>query len=103
MLGLFVAGDVFFRRRRYEHQLAFHLLFRYVAYWWGHLLLVRAEAHFARACVCVSVGYFGHIAGVCVWARGKTAQDTRDAYWVVCAALAVWVLACGELHLLVGY
>jgi hypothetical protein len=31
MLGLFVAGDVFFKRRRYDHQLAFHLLFRWVA------------------------------------------------------------------------
>jgi hypothetical protein len=28
MFGLFAAGDVFFKRRRYDHQLAFHLLFR---------------------------------------------------------------------------
>jgi hypothetical protein len=64
---------------------------------------VCAETRFARACVCVSAGYFGHIAGVCVWARGKTAQQTRDAYCGACAALVVWVLACGQLHLLVGY
>jgi hypothetical protein len=103
MLGLFVAGDVFFRRSMHDHQLAFHLLFRYVAYWWGHLLLVRAETHFARACVCVSLGYFGHLAGVCVWARGKTALQTRDAYWGACATLVVWALACAQLHLLVSY
>jgi hypothetical protein len=102
-LALFMLGDIFFKRRRYDHQLAFHLLFRYVGYWCGHLLLVPEETHVARACLSLSLGYFGHIAGMCVWAGGKSAQQTRDAYWGACAALAVWVLACGQLHLLVGY
>jgi hypothetical protein len=96
MLGLFTAGDVCFRRSRYEHQLAFHVMFHYVTYWWGHVLLVRAERHFAVVCVCVSVGYFDHITGVCSWDRGKTAAQLRYAYWGSCAALLVWVVSCGR-------
>jgi hypothetical protein len=47
----------------YDLQLSFHLLFRYAAYWWGHLLLVPAENNFLGAFVVLSVGYFGHIIG----------------------------------------
>ena len=102
-IALFVVGDMCFKRRRYDHQLAFHLLFRYVGYWWGHLLLVPEETYFTRACVSLSLGYFGHIAGVNAWARGKTAAQTRDAYWHSCATLVLWVLTCGQVHLLVSY
>jgi hypothetical protein len=73
-----------------------------VAYWWGHVLVVKKKTHFARACACVSAGYFTHIAGVCVWAGGKTETQTRAAYRGACATLAVWVLACGLTHGRVG-
>jgi hypothetical protein len=99
-IALFVVGDMCFKRRRYDHQLAFHLLFRYVGYWWGHLLLVPEETYFTRACVSLSLGYFGHIAGVCVWTR---TQNVMQSYWHSCATLVLWVLACGQVHLLVSY
>jgi hypothetical protein len=102
-IALFVFGDICFKRRRYDHQLAFHLLFRYVGYWYGHLLLVPEETHFARACLSLSLGYFGHIAAVCIWARSKTDLKTLSAYWSSCATLVVWVSACAQLHLLVSY
>jgi hypothetical protein len=99
-IALFVLGDMFFKRRRYDHQLAFHLLFRYLGYWYGHLLLVPEETHFATACLSLSLGYFGHIAGLCAWAR---TQNVMQSYSRSCVTLLLWVLLCGQVHFLVSY
>ena len=63
MISLFLRGDMCFKRSMYDLQLSLHLLFRYVGYWWGHLLLVPAENNFPAGFVILSVGYFGHIIG----------------------------------------
>ena len=103
MIVPFLIGDMFFKRSLYDFQLAFHLLFRYVGYWWGHLLLVPEETYFPRAFISLSLGYFGHIAGVNELARRKNLFQTEDLYWGSCATLILWVLVCGQVHLLVSY
>lgn len=103
MVVLFLLGDLCFKRNMYELQLWFHLLFRYVGYWWGHLLLVPAEKNFASAFVSMSIGYFGHIVYFNELARRKTLLMTEDLYWSSCAVLTLWIFICGQVHLLVSY
>lgn len=103
MIALFLLGDMCFKRSLYDLQLVLHLLFRYVGYWWGHLLLVPAENNFPAAFSALSVGYFGHIFGVSEIAKRRDLFFTQDQYWNSCAILALWILVCGQVHSLVSY
>jgi hypothetical protein len=106
MISLFLLGDMCFRRSMYDLQLLFHLLFRYAAYWWGHLLLVPAEDNFPAAFVILSLGYFGHIMGFNEVVRRRSVILTEDVYgryWSSCAILALWIIVCGWVHALVSY
>jgi hypothetical protein len=103
MVVLFLLGDLCFKRNMYELQLWFHLLFRYVGYWWGHLLLVPVEKNFASVFVSMSIGYFGHIVCFNELARRKTLFMTQDLYWSSCAVLTLWIFICGQVHSLISY
>jgi hypothetical protein len=103
MISLFLFGDMCFKRSMYDLQLSSHVLFRYSAYWWGHLLLVPAEDNFRGAFVILSVGYFVHIVGFNEALRRRGFFLMQDLYWSSCALLALWILVCGQVHLLVSY
>ena len=103
MIALFLLGDMCFKRSMYDVQLVLHLLFRYVGYWWGHLLLVPVERNFPAALITLSVGYFGHILGLNEIARRRGLLLTENIYWTACAIAALWILVCGQMHSLVSY
>lgn len=103
MIALFLLGDMCFKRSMYDLQLSLHLLFRYVGYWWGHLLLVPMEQNFPAAFITLTVGYFGHIIGFNEVARKRALFLTEDLYWSSCAILTLWILVCGQVHSFVSY
>lgn len=103
LLVLFLLGDACFRRNWYELQLSLHLLFRYAAYWLGHVLLVPVEQSFAAAFVILSTAYVGHILVFDCVAQSRVLSDATGTYWGSCAVLAFWVLITAQLHACVSY
>jgi hypothetical protein len=103
LIILFLLGDICFKINKYDYQLIFHILFRYIGYWWGHLLLVLEDKNFASAIVILSVGYFGHIIVFNEFIRRRHLIITKNMYWKSCAILGLWIIICGKVHLLVCY
>jgi hypothetical protein len=103
LIILFLLGDMCFKINKYDYQLIFHILFRYIGYWWGHLLLVLEEKNFASAIAILSVGYFGHIIVFNEFIRRRHLIITKNMYWKSCAILGLWIIICGKVHLLVCY
>ena len=103
LIILFLLGDMCFKINRYDYQLIFHILFRYIGYWWGHLLLVLEEKNFASAIAILSVGYFGHIIVFNELIRRKHLIITKNMYWKSCGILGLWIIICGKVHLLLCY
>jgi len=100
---LFLLGDICFKINMYNYQLLFHILFRYIGYWWGHLLLVLEEKNFVSTIAILSVGYFGHIIVFNELIRRKNLIITKNMYWKSCVILGLWIIICGKVHLLVCY
>jgi hypothetical protein len=103
LIILFLLGDICFKINKYDYQLIFHILFRYIGYWWGHLLLVLEDKNFVSAIVILSVGYFGHIIVFNEFIRRRHLIITKNMYWKSCAILGLWIIICGKVHLLVCY
>jgi hypothetical protein len=103
MTTLFLLGDMCFKINKYDYQLIFHILFRYIGYWWGHLLLVLEEKNFASAIVILTFGYFSHIIVFTEFIRRRRLVITKNTYWKSCAIMGLWIIICGKVHLLVCY
>jgi hypothetical protein len=103
LIILFLLGDICFKINKYDYQLIFHILFRYIGYWWGHLMLVLEDKNFVSAIEILSVGYFGHIIVFNEYIRRRHLIITNNMYWKSCAILGLWIIICGKVHLLVCY
>ena len=103
MSTLFLLGDICFKINMYNYQLLFHILFRYIGYWWGHLLLVLEEKNLISAITILSFGYFGHIIVFNEFIRRKRLIIKNNTYWKSCAILVLWIVFCGKIHLLLCY
>lgn len=103
MITLFLLGDISFKINKYNFQLIFHILFRYIGYWWGHLLLVIEEKNFVSAIVILTFGYFSHIIVFNEFIRRRQLIITNSTYWKSCAIMGLWIFICGKVHLLVCY
>lgn len=86
MMLLFVLGDMCFRRSMYRLQLTLHLLFRYVAYWWGHILLVPAKQ---ATFLVLSAAYFGHVIALLLLCLKR--KSRQDFYGSACLMLLILV------------
>ena len=81
IVTFFLLSDIFFRRNYPRLQLISHLLFRYVFYWWSHLLVHQISlADFS----VISMAYFGHIA---LLYQFDMTEWQQDKYWLSCGAL----------------
>lgn len=100
---LFLLGDMCCKINKYDYQLIFHILFRYIGYWWGHLSLVLEEKNFASAIVILTFGYFSHIIVFTEFIRRRRLVITKNTYWKSCAIMGLWIIICGKVHLLVCY
>lgn len=93
MMLLFLLGDMCFRRSMYRLQLTLHLLFRYVAYWWGHILLVPAKQ---TTFLVLSAAYFGHV--IVLLQLCLKRKSRQDFYGSAC--LMLLILVCSKCAVL---
>ena len=84
ILVFFLLSDVFFRMNSPGLQLLAHLLFRYVFYWWSHLMMIPAETNFLSGFLVMSVGYFGHISFMYHLIDWRSSWQ-QERYWISCA------------------
>ena len=103
MITFFLLGDMSFKQSLYDRQLCFHLLFRYIGYWWGHLLLVPVENNFIASFIILSVGYFGHIISFNEVIIRRGLLLSPDIYLSSYVIIAFWILICGHVHTLISY
>ena len=103
ILFFFLISDFFFRKNLADLQLLAHLLFRYVFYWWSHLLLVPTEAYFWSGFLVMTVGYFGHIACMYKLLDRMTGVVHQESYWISARALLFWIYLCSIAHTHVSY
>ena len=105
MITFFILGDICFKKSLYDLQLYFHLLFRYVGYWWGHLLLVPVtkKNNFTVSFIILSVGYFGHIISFNEIIRRRGLLLSPDIYLSSYVIIAFWILICGHVLSHISY
>lgn len=98
VLAFFILSDMYFRLNSPGLQLCSHLLFRYVFYWWSHLILVPTDTNFVDGFMLLSTGYVGHILFMYHAVDWKPNQPQRRRYWLSCMLSLCWILFCANMH-----
>ena len=88
---LYIMSFIFFIKNYNTLQFISHLLFRYVFYWWCHIVMVPINVNFIYTFIIISIGYFSHVLLL------YNINIQKITYWYSCILLLFWIYCNKEI------